>query len=184
MQFGERMRAKRKAMGLTLVELGERVGCSHSALSMLETGKSAGGKGTAARVKKILGLRGEATMAKDKKPAKAPRKPKAAPEAIGRADATLTALGLLLGGLNRLADSVDRMAEAMAPKPPAVDPLLVPSVAEQRARTEAMTKEMAQNGLRKPKLPPTLGVRQASNSLDAALGATLLPVTQAVGRES
>jgi DNA-binding XRE family transcriptional regulator len=169
MTFGERMRAKRKAAGLTLVELGEKVGYSHAALSALETGRSNGGRGCAKAVKAFLGLRG-GKMAKTKKPAKAPRKPKAAPEAMERADATLTALGLLLGGLTRLADSVDRMAEAMAPKPP--DLSLVPSVAEQRARTEAMTAGIAQNGLRRP---------LASNSLDHSPGVPVLPVTRAVG---
>jgi transcriptional regulator with XRE-family HTH domain len=166
MDFGTRMRIKRKALDLTLVELGEKVGYSHAALSAMETGRSSGGRGCAKAVKAFLGLRGGATVGKAKKPTKTPRKPKASSSA-------LETMALLIAAMERLQASVDGLTAALVPKPPAVDPALVPPVAEQRARTAAMTTGIAQNGLRKPRIPPTVGARMetvASNSLDRAVG--------------
>lgn len=167
MEFGKRLRIKRLAMGLTLTQLGEMVGCSHSAISNIETGKSNGGRGVATKLKKAMKLRGGASV--DKAPKKAR---KARREAVGAGSPIAHGLLPLTDAINALVKKLGDVeavliAAHLAPFAPEKT-ALVPPVAVQRATTEAMTKGIARNGLRKP---------LASNSLDPVIGARLMPIT-------
>ena len=173
MEFGKRMRKKRKALGLTLVELGEKVGYSHAALGAIETGRSNGRRGSLAAIKAFLGMRGGAM---GKKAVKAPRKPKAPAPVTDSLAPLLASLDALRASVDRLQDSVDAITGALWDRDvlkgfkPAPSASLVPPVEVQRANTEAMTQGIARNGLRRP---------LASNSLDPVLGARLMPVAGA-----
>jgi transcriptional regulator with XRE-family HTH domain len=178
MEFGQRMRAKRKALGLTLAELGEKVGVSSPNLSKIERGQAAR-RGTLAKIKGFLGLRGGVSVGKAKK---APRRPRKAPAAAKVPSTVMDAIATLIVSIDRLRASVDTLREdlkwvtpmAVVPPPtpdcrPSPDLSLVPSVEEQRAKTEEMTRGIAKNGLRRPLRP------YGSNSLDPVVGARLMP---------
>lgn len=138
MEIGKRAKKKRKALGLTLRQMAEKVGISAATLNRFEAWTMNPHAKTLAAIKAALGLRGGVKVGRPKK-AKTPRKtPK---DDIG----PLFEAYDLATAINRLAASL----EALALEPTSSLPL-VPPVAEQRRATEAMTQGIARNGLRRP----------------------------------
>lgn len=147
MEFGKRMRIKRKMLKWSQADLGDKVGVVASVICRIENGYDCRPK-TLAAIKKILGLRGGALVPKKPKPTKAPKAKDPVVAALAEISESLSSIRALL------------VAAAQAA------PSLVPPVAEQRRITEAMTQGIAKNGLRRP---------LHSNSLDQQPGVRLMP---------